>query len=209
MGKLKVLQKVIGMVSTNVYLGVNTQTQEAFLVDPADRAELIGAWMEKEHVTLKGILLTHGHFDHIGAVSELKKTYQVPVYVMEAEKVVLADPQLNLSGSWGTAFTVKADRLLSDEERFSLAGFDICAYHTPGHTKGGACFYLAEEKALFSGDTIFCESVGRIDFPTGNGGELTRSVRKILEILPEDVCIYPGHEEATTVAHEKKYNPFI
>lgn len=209
MGKMKVLQRVIGMVSTNVYLAVNTENQEAFLVDPADRAELIASWIEKEGVTLKGILLTHGHFDHIGAVSELKRKYQVPVYVMEAEQVILGDPQLNLSGSWGSAFTVKADCLLKNEENFTLAGVTIRAYHTPGHTKGGACYYLPEENLMFSGDTIFCESIGRTDFPTGNSGELIRSVRRMLELLPEDTVIYPGHEESTSAAHEKIYNPYI
>lgn len=209
MGKLRLLQRVLGMVSTNVYLAINTESKEAFLVDPADRAELIEAWTEKEGVTLKGILLTHGHFDHIGAVNDLKKKFQVPVFVMDAENVILSDPQLNLSGSWGSAFTVKSDRLLSNEEVFELAGFSIQVFHTPGHTKGGACYYLAEEKTLFSGDTIFCESIGRTDLPTGNYGELVRSVRGILQRLPEDVAVYPGHEEATSVSHEKQYNPYI
>ena len=90
-----------------------------------------------------------------------------------------------------------------------MAGFDINVYHTPGHTKGGACYYLPEEKVLFSGDTVFCESIGRADLPTGNGAELVRSVQKILEALPEDTAIYPGHDEATSVAHERRYNPFL
>lgn len=209
MGKLRLLQKVLGMVSTNVYLAVNTESKEAFLVDPADRAELIEAWIAKEEVDLKGILLTHGHFDHIGAVNDLKKKFQVPVFVMDAENVILNDPQLNLSGSWGSAFTVKSDRRLTNDEVFELAGFSVRAFHTPGHTKGGACYYLAEEKTLFSGDTIFCESIGRTDLPTGNYGELVRSVKAILAALPDETAVYPGHEEATSVAHEKQYNPYI
>ena len=209
MGKLRLLQKVIGMVSTNVYLAVNMETKEAFLVDPADHAELIESWIEKEGVELKGILLTHGHFDHIGAVNDLKRKFQIPVFVMDAENVVLNDPQLNLSGTHGKGVTVKSDRRLSNEEMFELAGFSIRVYHTPGHTKGGACYYLEEEKILFSGDTIFCENIGRTDLPTGNYGELVRSVRGILEKLPEDVLIFPGHEEATSAAHEKRYNPYI
>ena len=209
MGKLRLLQKVIGMVSTNVYLAVNTETKEAFLVDPADRAELIEAWMEKEGVELKGILLTHAHFDHIGAVNDLKRKYQVPVYAMDAEDIVLEDPQLNLSGKWGKPFSVKGDIFLMNEEMFEVAGFMIKAFHTPGHTKGGACYYLTDEKTLFSGDTIFCENIGRTDLPTGNYGELVRSVKSILEKLPEDTAIYPGHEEASSVAHERRYNPYI
>ncbi len=208
MGKLRVLQKVLGMVSTNVYLAVNTETKEAFLVDPADRADVIDGWIAQEGVYLKAILLTHGHYDHIGAVTELKKKYQAPVYVMEAEDVVLKDPMLNLSGNF-RPFTVKSDRLLRDGEVFELAGFSIKAFHTPGHTRGGACYYLDKEKTLFSGDTIFCETIGRTDLPTGSYGELVRSVKGLLAKLPDDTAIYPGHEQATTAAHEKRYNPYV
>ena len=209
MGKLRIEQKVIGMVATNVYLGINTQTQEAFLVDPADMPEQIEGWIRQAGVTLKAILLTHGHFDHIGAVNVLRKNLQVPVYAMQAEKSVLDDAMLNLSGGHGQGFTVKGDRFLSDMDSISVAGFDMTVYHTPGHTRGGACYYIPEEKVLFSGDTIFCECVGRSDLPTGNHAELVRSARRMLDALPEDVLIFPGHEESTTVAHEKAYNPYI
>lgn len=209
MGKLRIEQKIVGMVSTNVYLGINTETGEAFMVDPADKAELLKDWLKEKEVTLKAILLTHGHFDHIGAVMQLKRDLQVPVYAMTSEKTVLDDAMLNLSGSWGAPFTVQADRLLSDGQSFAAAGFEITAYHTPGHTKGGVCYYIQDEKTLFSGDTIFCESIGRTDFPTGNFAELVRSVKRVLADLPDDVKIYPGHEESTDVAHEKKYNPYL
>lgn len=209
MEKLKLERKVIGMVSTNVYLAANTQTMEAFLVDPADSAELIEDWIAREGVKPKAILLTHGHFDHVGAVMRLKADLQLPVYAMQAERTLLEDAALNASGRWGQSFTVKADRFLTDGDRITVAGFDIDVYHTPGHTKGGACYYIASEKVLFSGDTIFCESIGRADLPTGNGAELVRSVRKVLDALPDDTAIYPGHDEETSVAHEKRYNPFL
>lgn len=209
MGKLLLERKVIGMVGTNVYLAVNTQTQEAFLVDPADNAGLIEDWIREKRANLKAILLTHGHFDHTGAVMQLKADLQVPIYAMQAERALLEDAQLNVSGRWANAFTVKADRFLTDGATFSAAGFDITVFHTPGHTRGGACYYIASENVLFSGDTIFCESVGRTDLPTGNSQELMRSVRNILTSLPEDTAIYPGHDEETTVAHEKRYNPYI
>ncbi len=211
MGKLMVEYRTIGMVGTNVYLAMNTETNEAFLVDPADGAERIEEWIAQKGASLKAILLTHGHFDHIGAVMRLKNDLQVPIYAMQAERSVLEDPLLNLSARWtqGGGFTVKADRFLTDGATFTVAGFDITVFHTPGHTKGGACYYLAEEKILFSGDTIFCESIGRTDFPTGNAGELVRSARNVLAMLPDDVEIFPGHDAKTSVAHEKRYNPYI
>lgn len=209
MGKLKVEQHVLGMVSTNVYLAWNTETMEGFLVDPADRAEFISDWIRVKGVTLKAILLTHGHFDHIGAVNELKKSFQVPVYAMASERVVMEDPRLNLSASWSEPFTVKCDVELADEEKLEIAGMELMAYHTPGHTKGGACYSLPSEGMLFSGDTIFCHSVGRTDFPTGSVSELRASVRRMLELLPEETVVLPGHESDTTVADERRYNPYV
>ncbi len=209
MEKLKLERKVIGMVSTNVYLAVHRETMEAFLVDPADGADLIKEWIQKAGVTLKAILLTHGHFDHIGAAAQLRAELQAPIYAMQAEKTLLEDPNLNVSANWRRSLSVKGDRFLTDGEQITVAGFEITAYHTPGHTKGSACYYLPSEQILFSGDTIFCESIGRSDLPTGNGAELLRSARKILELLPEDTAIYPGHDEETSVAHERRYNPFL
>ena len=208
MGKLKIEQRVIGMVATNVYLGINTETKEAFLIDPADRAGDIAQWIQQSGVTLKAILLTHGHFDHIGAVSELKKQFQVPVYAMAAEVVIMEDSTLNLSANWASPFSVKCDHELTDGEKISVAGFDIIAYHTPGHTKGGACYYIESEQVLFSGDTIFCHSVGRTDFPTGSMVELRRSVQRMLQILPDTTRVMPGHECDTSIADEKRYNPY-
>ena len=208
MGKLKIEQRVIGMVSTNVYLGINIETKEAFLVDPADHAEDIAQWIRQDGVTLKAILLTHGHFDHIGAVAGLKKQFQVPVYAMGAEVVVMEDANLNLSANWVSPFTVKCDHELTDGEKFQVAGFDIVAYHTPGHTKGGACYYIEKEQVLFSGDTLFYHSVGRTDMPTGSQAELKRSVQRILRILPDATRVMPGHECDTSIADEKRYNPY-
>ncbi len=209
MGQLELQCEVKGPVQTNVYLGMHKETREAFLVDPADCADELAQWVRSTRATPRAILLTHGHYDHTGAAMRLKAEFQIPIYAMGAERALLSDAALNLSAKWGRGFTVKADRFLEDGETFSVAGFSIKAFHAPGHTKGGACYWIADEKVLFSGDTIFYESIGRTDLPTGNHAELLRTVREILNALPADAAIFPGHGEETTVAHELQYNPYV
>lgn len=209
MGKLHLEKMVLGMVGTNFYLAVNEETKEALLIDPPDRADLIAAKVAELEIQPVGILLTHGHFDHIGAATETAGRYGIPVLAHEAEVDVLENTGINLSGNFGGGFTVKADRTVRDGEEFTMAGFQIQVFHTPGHTKGGACYYLPEEQVLFSGDTLFCESIGRTDFPTGSMSALVRSARHLTEVLPEETKVYPGHESMTDIAHEKLYNPYL
>lgn len=209
MGKLKVEKRVLGMVRTNVYLAIHTETKEAVLIDPADSAELLERDIAALGVHPVGILLTHGHFDHIGAAGKLASRYQIKIGAGSEEADVMTDSSLNLSVQFGRPFTVSPDCLYADKEEIVLAGFRIQVLHTPGHTKGGVCYYLPEEGVLFSGDTLFCESVGRTDFPTGSMSVLTRSVRGLLEALPGGTVVYPGHDSETTIAHEKEYNPFV
>lgn len=209
MAKLHVIKMILGMVRTNCYLAVNDETEKCFIVDPADQAGEIERRIKELGVWPEVVLLTHGHFDHIGAASELKKKYGIPILAPEAEKELMEDSYQNLSSSFGKPFAVSADRFLKDGETISQAGFSIRVLHTPGHTKGGACYYLPEAGLVFSGDTLFYESVGRTDFPTGNAAVLRNSVKKLTEELPENTLVYPGHEMATDIAHEKKHNPFL
>ena len=160
---------VVGPVMTNCYFLKNTQSGEILVVDPAAEAERICRTIDRIGGKPAGILLTHGHYDHIMAVSELQKKWQVPVYAARAEEEMLTDPRLNLSASWeGTNCTVKADCFLEDGDVFELAGFQIKMYLTPGHTEGSCCYYIEDEGVLMSGDTIFCENCGRCDLPGGN-----------------------------------------
>ena len=142
-----------------------------------------------------------------GAAEELKAYYNAPIYAMAEEKEILEDAQNNLSGLYGRGYTVHADHFLKDGEILRLAGFEIHVLHTPGHTEGSCCYYVKSEKVLFSGDTLFEGSYGRIDFPTGSGRQMIHSVADILLNLPDDTNVYPGHMGYTTIADEKQYNP--
>lgn len=206
---MKIESLVLGQVATNCYLAMNETTKELLIVDPADHADRMMQMVSKMGGKPVAVLLTHGHFDHIGAAEALREKYEIPVYAMKQEAEVLSSVQLNLSQMFGCPLTLEADRLMTDGEVLTLAGMELRVLHTPGHTQGGCCYYFAQEGVLFSGDTLFCESVGRSDFPTGSMSVLVRSIKEKLMVLPEDTKVYPGHNHATTIGHEKKYNPFF
>ena len=134
--------------------------------------------------------------------------YGIPIIACAAEQQVLTDSIKNLSGSWASAHVLLADQWVCDGKKLELAGFFIEVFHTPGHTAGSCCYYLPEEEVLFSGDTLFAQSVGRTDFPTGSGTDMQASVKRLLKELPETTRVCPGHNEETTIGYEKRYNPF-
>ncbi len=205
----EVLRYIVGPVCTNCYLLVNHKTGELLVVDPGDQAQLIEKQIEKTGAKPVAILLTHGHFDHAGAAEELADKYQISIYAHEAEKETLEDPGLNLCGMIGEHKVYHADIFVKDEEVLNLAGFSIRVFFTPGHTIGGCCYYIADEKILFSGDTLFQESVGRTDFPRGSASDLIRAIREKLMPLPDDVTVYTGHDESTLIGYERMHNPYL
>ena len=205
----EVLRYIVGPVCTNCYLLVNHKTGELLVVDPGDQAQLIEKQIEKTGAKPVAILLTHGHFDHAGAAEELADKYQISIYAHEAERETLEDPGLNLCGMIGEHKVYHADIFVKDEEVLNLAGFSIRVFFTPGHTIGGCCYYIADEKILFSGDTLFQESVGRTDFPRGSASDLIRAIREKLMPLPEDVTVYTGHDESTLIGYERMHNPYL
>lgn len=210
MSSYKVKLFVLGPVSTNCYLLYRENSRKAILFDPAANAEKIEEILVQLGLEPEAILLTHGHFDHIMAVNQLKETYDLKVYAHEEEAEITESPSMNLSNQLGMdSYILKVDQTVRDGEILELAGFSLEVLHTPGHTVGSVCYYIKEDGILFSGDTLFAGSVGRSDFPTGNSATLIRSIQKKLAVLPDSTLVFPGHGEQTEIGYEKQHNPYL
>lgn len=209
MGRLKVEQLVLGPVSTNCYFALNQETKELLIIDPADQPERIFQKVAQMEGTPVAVLLTHGHFDHISAAEAVRDRYDIPVYACPLETEMLWEPSVNMTQYYGRPVSMKADKMPSDLEVFEAAGFKVQMIFTPGHTKGSCCYYFKDEDVLFSGDTLFHGSVGRTDFPGGSSAQIVESLHRLVDALPEDTAVYPGHDTSTTIGYEKRYNPFV
>ena len=209
MADLKIGKITLGSCQTNCYFVYQEDSKRVLFFDPADRGDMIYQKLTDAGFTVEAILLTHGHFDHIWGVERLKELSGAKVYAFEAEEALCMDTSMNISAAAGRACSVKPDVLLKDGEEVTIGEYRFKAIATPGHTAGSGCFYFEEDKILLSGDTLFQESVGRTDFPTGSMSTLVRSIKDKLMVLPEDVKVYPGHGESTTIGYEKAYNPFL
>lgn len=206
---MKIEKFVLGSMGTNCYLVRNEETKELVIVDPATCPDYIVEHVKSNGYIPKAILLTHAHFDHVMGIDGWVKEFDIPVYLHEEEKQVLIDPSLNLSAVFGSSYSYSKVVCLKDGDILEVAGFQFRVIHTPGHTVGGCCYYCEAEGILVSGDTLFCRSVGRSDFPTGSMSTLIDSIREKLFCLPEDVLVYPGHNDLTCIADETMYNPFV
>ena len=200
----------VGLVGTNCFVAVNSETKEALVIDPGDQAAVMIGHLQKKQLHPAAVLLTHGHFDHCMAAQEVAEHFGNSLYVHEDAKETMENPAYNCCGMIGRNLVFHADKYFHGEkDQLSLAGFEIDVLHTPGHTIGGVCFYVQSEGILFSGDTLFCESVGRTDFPKGSMSQLVRSIQEKLLPLPDDTKVLPGHGEWTTIGKERRYNPFL
>lgn len=214
MAEIKIGRMVLGTCATNTYFLYREGSKETIVIDPADYGDMIYNKLKEKDKQAVAIVLTHGHFDHIWGIAGLLRAAKedgldLKVYANKAEEPVLLDARKNISHGAGRDCTVKADVYLEDLEIFTLADIELQMLSTPGHTEGGACYYIKEAGFLISGDTLFQESVGRTDFPGGSMGTLVRSIKEKLMALPEDTKVYPGHGESTTIGYEKEYNPFL
>jgi glyoxylase-like metal-dependent hydrolase (beta-lactamase superfamily II) len=200
----------VGPVAENSYIFRRDDSTEALIVDPGDEAPLLLGAIEKLGLDLQAILLTHTHFDHVGAVAPVARETGAPVYCPELEVPVLADimsfvpwPGFGPYESW------QAEETVAGGERLQLAGFDIDVIFTPGHSPGHVTYAIADEGALFSGDVLFQGSVGRVDLPGGDWPTLADSLRRLVEGHPPETRVYPGHMGITTLGAERATNPFL
>ena len=196
------------MCATNCYFVYRENSSEIIVVDPADKGEYLYEKLSEQGFVIKGILLTHAHFDHIWGSNALRELSKAPIYAYEDEKVLCENVRANVSAGVGRPYTVVPDFYVKDNEEITIAGITCKVLATPGHTIGSCCYYFEEDGILLSGDTLFQESVGRTDFPTGSAGTLNRSIKTRLFPLPDDTKVFPGHGDQTTIGYEKKYNPF-
>jgi hydroxyacylglutathione hydrolase len=200
----------VGPVQENCFLFRGEGSDRALIVDPGDEADRILAAVEELGVTVEAILVTHCHFDHIGAVAPVAKATGAPVYVSRIEKPVLADIMSYVPWSgFGPFESYEADHLLEGGETLGLAGFEIDVLFTPGHSPGHVTFSVPEHKAIFSGDVLFQGSVGRTDLPGGDWSTLLASIQALVDRLPPETRVYPGHMGITTLAAEREANPFL
>ena len=205
---LSFMRLVLGDLGTNCYIIGDPDSQEAFVIDPDDGPAVVDTLKERG-LTCVGILLTHGHSDHIHGVQTLMDTYGAPVYIHERDLPCLYDPQVNLSTLHGRPVTITGGTIktVKDGQHIGSGKMDFQVLETPGHTVGGVCYYMAP--AVFVGDTLFRESVGRTDFPGGNFETLVQSIRTKLFTLPDQTMAYPGHGPETQIAFEKETNPYL
>lgn len=206
---MKIEQYCVGEVATNCYFVINDETKEMLIIDPGDFAQMLAEKIKQKGLKPQAILLTHGHFDHAMAAEELAEIFHIKIYAHESEKNTLEQPQLNVSAMIGKRDSYHADVYVKEGEILKLANMELKVLHTPGHTEGGCCYYLEKEQVVFSGDTLFCQSVGRTDFPGGSMSQIVRSIKEKLMVLPDETKVYPGHMDITTIGKERAYNPFI
>ncbi len=193
----------------NCYVISSTATKNAVIIDPGAKHDALIDYLNEEELTTDAIVLTHGHYDHVCGVQWLRDITHAPVICGKNEKDLLASPNNNLSLFFGDNLSLVPDRTLDDNEEFAFGDIKFRTIFTPGHTPGGICLYFEAEKVLISGDTLFAMSVGRTDFPGGDWQSLKDSIINRILPLPDDTLIFPGHGPKTTIAAEKRLNPYI
>jgi glyoxylase-like metal-dependent hydrolase (beta-lactamase superfamily II) len=207
---LEVRQLTVGAIAENCFVLRREGSDRGLIVDPGEEPERILAAVEEMGVQIEAILLTHCHFDHIGAVTPVASATEAPVYCPRLEVPVLADIMSFVPfPGFGPYESYEADETVEGGETLELAGLAIAVIFTPGHSPGHVTYSITGEKAIFSGDVLFQGSVGRVDLPGGDGPTLLRSIRELVDGHPPETRIYPGHMGLTTLGAERATNPFL
>lgn len=206
---MKVSYVTVGPVAENTFLAINDDG-EALLIDPGDEPHQIAQAIESGAADVKAILITHTHFDHVGAVAEMARRSGAEVWVPKLERMILADinSYMNYPGL-GPFESYEAEHTVEGGEHLQLAGFEIDVYATPGHSPGHVSYSLPAHNVLFSGDVLFEDSVGRTDLPGSDTQTLLDSIAMLIDKLPPETTVFPGHMGATTLERERLSNPFL
>jgi hydroxyacylglutathione hydrolase len=205
---MRTVKMQVGPLGTNCYIAYDEKAHQAVVLDPGGSAADILSFIDREHLDVLYILNTHGHADHIAANDAVKRATKAIIAIHEDDAAMLQNAQKNLSMFiGGSAQFPPADQILKDGDIVKAGTMSFEVLHTPGHTPGGVCFLTDE--ILFSGDTLFCESIGRTDFPGGSYEQLIHSIKEKLMPLKDEVKVFPGHGPDTTIGWERKMNPFI
>jgi len=207
---MDVRSETVGLVQENCFIARPDGGDRAVVIDPGDEPDRLLAAIDELGVTVDGILLTHTHFDHVGAVAPLATATGADVWCPELEVPVLADIMAFVPWpGFGPFESYDADHTVKGGETLELAGLTIDVLFTPGHSPGHVTYSVADQQALFSGDVLFQGSIGRTDLPGGDMGTLMRSIGGLLEKFPDETTVYPGHMGITTLGRERQTNPFV
>jgi glyoxylase-like metal-dependent hydrolase (beta-lactamase superfamily II) len=200
----------VGPLQCNCSILGDETSREAIVVDPGADIPAIQAVLVRHGLTLKQIVITHAHIDHIAGAQQLKRLTGAPILYNQNDLPLVK--MMDVQASWlgmPTPEVLPPDASLSDGQTVAVAGISGTVIHTPGHTQGSSCLYLPEHSLLLAGDTLFAGSVGRTDLPGGDTKQLIRSIHDRLLVLPDDVGVVPGHGQSTTIGEERYSNPFL
>lgn len=199
---------IVGDLYVNCY--IISKNKDAIIIDPGSDFEKIKSFIDSNELKPLAIVNTHGHFDHVGAIEDLKSEYNIPLYMHEGDEFLLknAVEHASMFGIFGIKSS-NIDNYLEDNQLLAFGDIKLKVLHTPGHSPGGVSLYLGEAKAVFTGDTLFKDSVGRTDFPYADFNTLANSIKNKLYVLDDDVTVYPGHGPSSTIGYEKKMNAFV